>query len=571
VAVDQSAEAPGQLATLLSRHRGLIAFIGALGFVAGLVVGYLLPASYTATATVLVTPLEGNPYSPVGRGDDIVNLGTEAQLVGTDAVARLARGRLRAGDPRALRSQVSVENPPNTQVLDIAFSGSSGEKARAGAQAFAESYLEYRRQRTQSILDGKLAKLREQHKRVSQEMQSATAKLPASSGSQRTFLNQRILAYTNQLGIIDEQSNDIASTTVNPGQVITPAIRPGSTGRLTGTVLGALGGLVAALLLGAGIAVVRDRLERRVADADALERLGLRVLSVIPPFEEPAEALALVDAPKSEVGDAYRRLRAATVAALPETPVTVMVTSATPRRTAMLTSSNLALALSYAGSATIMIDAGTSGVDSAALFGLRSPKGLSDTLLDGVDPATLLVHGAAQLRLLPRGSHAEESSQRFSGPRMRDAAAVLRERADFVIINGPSLHDADAQALCTLADAVVLVVTLGVTTRDDVAQARTEVQRAGRTVIGAVVESLEMDQVHLADMRRNAATRREARTGQSRRGAPASFGAPGHHRAADPLLDLPGSANPPGPAEAEEIPEEPPTEWAAGRPSEPGA
>jgi succinoglycan biosynthesis transport protein ExoP len=570
VAVDQSAEAPGQLAALLARHRGLIALIGLLGLTAGLAVGFIMPASYTATATVLVTPLEGNPYSPVGRGDDIVNLGTEAQIVSTDAVARIARARMRTGDPRALRSKVSVENPPNTQVLDIAFSGSSGERARAGAQAFAESYLEYRRQRSQSILDGKLKKLQEQSKRVQQEMQAATAKLPASSGSQRTILSQRISAFTNQLGIIDEQSNDIASTTVNPGQVITPAVRPGSTGRITGTVLGGVAGLVAGLLLGAGIAVLRDRLERRVADADALERLGLRVLAEVPPFDDPAEALALVDAPKSEVGDAYRRLRAATVAALPQTPVTVLVTSATPRRTAMLTSSNLALALSYAGSATIMIDAGIAGVDSAALFGLRSPKGLSDTLLDGVDPATLLVHGAAQLRLLPRGGHAEESSQRFSGPRMRDAAAVLRERADFVIINGPSLHDADAQALCTLADAVVLVVNLGVTTRDDVAQARTEVQRAGKTVIGAVVESLEMDRIHLADMRRNAAPRRDARAGQSRRGAPASFGSPGH-RAADPLLDLPGGPNASMPAEAEEVSGELPTEWAARRPSEPGA
>ncbi|MCU1616352.1 MAG: lipopolysaccharide biosynthesis protein, partial [Frankiales bacterium] len=521
MAADQSGASPGQLAAVVSRHRTFIGLIGLLGLLAGLAAGFLMPASYKASASVLVAPLEGNPYSPIGRGDDIVNLGTEAQLVSTDAVAKMARDRLRAGDPAALRAQVAVDNPPNTQVLNISFSGSARQSARAGAQAFAESYLDYRRQRTQNILDGKLSKLKDQSRRVQQELQAATLRLPAATGSQRTFLSQRISAYTNQLGIIDEQSNDLASTTVNPGQVITPAALPGSAGKVTGTLLGGAGGLVGGLLIGLGVSMLRARLERRISAAEGVERLGLRVLSVIPPFDDPAHGLALVDAPKSEVSDAYRRLRAATVAALPQHPVTILVSSATPGRTAMLTSSNLALALSVAGSSTIMIDAGAAGVDSAVLFGLRSPKGLSDTLLDGVDPATLLVHGAAQLRLLPRGARAEEATQRFSGPRMRDAAAVLRERADVVIINGPSLHDADAQALCTLTDAVLLIATVGVTSRDEILQARVEAERAGTTVIGAVVETTEMDRLHLAEMRRKAAPRREPRAAGGRRAAPA--------------------------------------------------
>ncbi|MGH3390582.1 MAG: Wzz/FepE/Etk N-terminal domain-containing protein [Actinomadura sp.] len=498
MAADELAAAPGRLAAVLSRHRVFIILFGVLGLALGLVTGVLMPASYTSSATVLVTPLEGNPYSPVGRSDDIVNLGTEAQLVQTDAVAQLARAKLRKGDPTSLRMHVAVDNPANTQVLTISFSGPRPQEARAGAQAFAEAYLDYRKQRSQDILNGKLKRLQEQSKRIQQDLQEATGQLAAAVGSQRTFLNQRVSAYTNQLGIIEEQSNDLSSTPINPGQVITPAVLPGGSQRFAGALAGGAGGLAGGLVLGVGIAWLRDRLEQRVRAAEALERLGVRVLSVVPPLNDPNEGLALVVAPKSEVGDAYRRLRAAIVAALPQTPVTILVTSATPGYTSMLTSSNLALALSYAGSTTIMIDAGVTGVDAAALFGLRSPKGLSDTLLDGVDPGTLLVHGATQLRLLPRGSRPEESSQRFSGPRMRDAAEVLRERGDAVIINAPSLHDADAQALCTLADAVVLVVTMGVTTRDDVIQARIEAERSGKTVVGAVIETDEMDMIHPA-------------------------------------------------------------------------
>ncbi len=54
----------------------------------------MLPAPYKATATVLVSPLEGNPYSPDGRGDDLVNLQTEAQLVTTDRVSKIAGQKL---------------------------------------------------------------------------------------------------------------------------------------------------------------------------------------------------------------------------------------------------------------------------------------------------------------------------------------------------------------------------------------------------------------------------------------------------------------------------------------------
>jgi Mrp family chromosome partitioning ATPase len=50
------------------------------------------------------------------------------------------------------------------------------------------------------------------------------------------------------------------------------------------------------------------------------------------------------------------------------------------------------------------------------------------------------------------------------------------------------VHDANAQALCTLADAAVLVVTLGQTTRHDIDMAYTEAERAGAVVIGTVVE-----------------------------------------------------------------------------------
>jgi Mrp family chromosome partitioning ATPase/uncharacterized protein involved in exopolysaccharide biosynthesis len=477
MAADQDAQ--GRLAGVARRHLKLICSLAALATVIGVASGLLLPASAKATATVLISPLDGNPYSTNGRGDDLTNLQSEAALVQADAVEQVVRQKLRTAN----RSRVSVTVPPNTQVLLITYTGFSATAARDGAQAFANGYLTYRTQRAQNVLNDRSNKLREQEKKVQQELTTSTKRLATASATQKSFLRQRITAYNNQLGVIDEQNNDIAATPLNAGSVITPAQTP--TGSLTtrAAMFGGAG-LAVGLFAGLLIALALERSDRRLRDVRTVQRLGVPVLSTV----SSSGGLVLVTAPKSRAGEAYRRLRAAVVASVQERPVTLLVTSATPAASATLTSSNLAVALAHAGSPTIMVDASFSETSPSALFGLGQSKGLSDVLMRGTDPTQLLVHADSQLRLLPRGPGAGAAAERFSGPRMRETVRLLRDKAEYILINAPSVHDANAQALCTLADAVLIVVTLGQTTRYDIEQAYTEAERAGAIVIGTVVE-----------------------------------------------------------------------------------
>ncbi|MBB4773187.1 hypothetical protein ACN3XK_11605 [Actinomadura welshii] len=484
---DQTADPQGgQLLSLVRRYTVALVALGVLGAGAGIALEIAVPPPYQATATVLVSPLEGNPYSPEGRGDDLVNLQTEAQLVGTDGVAKIVQKKL----GREPEGDVEVSVPPNTQVLNLAYTASSSSNARAGAQAFADAYLEYRSQRAQGVVNNQLAKLEAQASKVERLLTQTNRELALSSGSKRATLQQRVTAYTNQLGVIDEQSNDIASTPIDPGQVITPADAPAGPGVMRKALYGA-GGLFLGLLAGFVIILLRERLNQRLRNAEAVEGLGVRALSTIPPGGPPGDSLALVSAPKSPVGEAYRRLRAAVVATAPQTPVALLVASATPGGSARLASANLAVSLAFAGAKTIMIDATTEDADMTGLFGARPGKGLSDTLLSGTDPATLLIHTDSQLRLLPRGPRALEAAHRFSGPRMRETVKVLRRRSEYLVVNAASLHDADAQALCTFMDAVILVVNQGVTTREELRQAYVEAERAGVTVLGALLEPPE--------------------------------------------------------------------------------
>ncbi len=477
MAADQDPQ--GRLTGVARRHLKLVFTLAIAGLLLGAAAGLLLPASAKATATVLISPLDGNPYSPNGRGDDLTNLQSEAQLVTADSVQQVVRQKLRSAD----RTRVSVTVPPNTQVLLITYTGASATAARDGAQAFANGYLDYRKQRAQGVLDERARKLRDQEKRIQQQLTATNARMSTTPASQKSFLRQRVAAYNNQLGVIDEQNNDIAATPVTPGSVITPAQPPAASLTTRSATFGGVGlavGLFASVLL----ALALERSDRRLRDVRAVQRLGVPVLSTVP----SGGGLVLVTAPKSKAGEAYRRLRAAVVASVQERPVTLLVTSATPAASATLTSSNLAVALAHAGSATIMVDASFSETSPSALFGLGQSKGLSDVLMRGTDPTQLLVNADSQLRLLPRGPGAGAAAERFSGPRMRETVHLLREKAEYILINAPSVHDANAQALCTLADAAVLVVTLGQTTRHDIDMAYTEAERAGAIVIGTVVE-----------------------------------------------------------------------------------
>jgi Mrp family chromosome partitioning ATPase/capsular polysaccharide biosynthesis protein len=479
MAADQDTQ--GRLTGVVRRHLRLVCSLAAIATAAGVAGGLLLPASAKATATVLISPLDGNPYSTDGRGDDLTNLQSEAALVQADAVEQVVKQKFRAAD----RSRVSVTVPPNTQVLLITYTGSTATAARDGAQAFANGYLAYRAQRAQDVLNARSAKLREQEKKIQQDLATATKRLAAAPAGQKSALRQRITAYNNQLGVLDEQNNDIAATPVNAGSVITPA-QPPSGSLTTRTAMFGGAGLAVGLFAGLLISLALERADRRLRDVRTVERLGVPVLSTV----SSSGGLVLVTAPKSHAGEAYRRLRAAVVASVQERPVTLLVANATPDASATLTSSNLAVGLAHAGSPTIMVDASVSDASPSALFGLGQSKGLSDVLMRGTDPTQLLVHADSQLRLLPRGGGAGAAAERFSGPRMRETVRLLRDKAEYILINAPSVHDANAQALCTLADAVLIVVTLGQTTRADIQQAYTEAERAGAVVIGTVVEDI---------------------------------------------------------------------------------
>src|SRR4051812_206024 len=136
----------GDYFELVRRHWLTVLICLALGIGAAIAYIKMAPHEYRTHASVLVTATTADAPAPTDRGSGI-NLDTEAQLVtSTETVAAAAERLHVTGDAaRNLPDQVGVSVPPNTEILDISFTGSTAAKAQEGALAFAQAYLDQRK------------------------------------------------------------------------------------------------------------------------------------------------------------------------------------------------------------------------------------------------------------------------------------------------------------------------------------------------------------------------------------------------------------------------------------------
>ncbi|MCK9870829.1 lipopolysaccharide biosynthesis protein, partial [Nocardiopsis dassonvillei] len=276
-------DAPGPSGPELREYTALLRrrwrFVGA-GVLGGLALAsaavVALPAAYTSVSAVQVQPSGMAEFTGErsGRLAGDVNLDTEAQVLLSERVSSavaeaLAEEGGAAPSVADLRERVDVSVPPNSSVLEISYSAGSPEAARTGAQAYADAYLELRRERIDGLIESHLEALRgEQEARY--EALAETAGESAAPGADARV--EALRAEITELGNGISPLSALAET-VEPGSVITPAGLPE---RASSPIpaLWLVGGTALGLLTGLLAAVVRDRLDPRLHDAEETGRIG---------------------------------------------------------------------------------------------------------------------------------------------------------------------------------------------------------------------------------------------------------------------------------------------------------
>ncbi|MDV7088120.1 polysaccharide biosynthesis tyrosine autokinase [Rhodococcus opacus] len=286
---------------------------------------------------------------------------------------------------------------------------------------------------------------------------------------------------------------DASGTLIEPTPRVTletPATAP--TKIPTDTIANIPLAAVVGLLLGLALAVLRDRMDKTIKDSSAIEGLaGTDVVGAIPSDSELDGIVAFTQAnSNSESAQEYRRLSANLQYRKSEShPRVTLFTTPRSNEGRDSTAANTALALAEAGHNVCLVEADLRSPTLARIFAVSNDVGLSDVLA-GKIPLTAVQKTTEfeRLTLVPAGPVASNPSHLLGSPATRTALDTLRAHFDYVVISAaPQLPVADATVLSALADGVLIVVSYGVTRRDDLARASAYLRTIGATILGVVV------------------------------------------------------------------------------------
>jgi uncharacterized protein involved in exopolysaccharide biosynthesis/Mrp family chromosome partitioning ATPase len=477
------------------RHWWVTLIATGAGLAAGTLLTAALPKVYESSTSVLVQAVDQDTNASSGRTKGTVNLDTEAQLVGSGAVAAKATALLRSTrTPIDLAKDVKVEVPANTTVLVVTFQAGSPQEAQAGSHAFAEAYLRNREETAQSGLDQQIKTLSTKVKQLTMTLTGINARLARAVKGSPDESNLQSLRNNsqNQLNNLTGRLNELTTTTVGAGSIISDARLPETPASPNGMVNLATGGMLG-LLAGAALAVVRERYDRRLRTAaDVRDRGRMNVLAALderttPHFDDVLQ-------PYGAGGRVFNRLRNEVLATLPQGDQIIVVTGASRGSASTLVAANLAAALARTGSDVVLIGAHLpdSVVDAAPLarmLGVSAVPGLSDLLAGRVGLARALQRTPRipSLRVITTGGAATAAGL-MQSQRLKDTLETLRRQGGYVVIEAPSTaSSADAQSLASLADAAILAVELRRSRRPALLDAAEQLRRVGTPLLGAVV------------------------------------------------------------------------------------
>lgn len=296
-------------------------------------------------------------------------------------------------------------------------------------------------------------------------------------------------------------------------------------------------GFVFGLILGVGLAVLRDRLDNRIYKPDQLKDGKYSLLSVIPnmgpliredhggqEFVEEngrrySTGLTTLLNPISTVSEAYRQLRTNIQFSKLDVPVQViMVTSAGIGEGKSTTATNLAITMAQAGRRTLLIDCDLRRPQVHRLLGRDCYPGLVQILFDdpdysvkdaGTEIDNLFVITAGEVRTSEAGGdglaaqepeQSEDGSMVVANPaellgsgRMRDLLLDLRREFDIIILDTPPVLAAtDAALLAANADAGIMVVRAAQSREGEVEHALESLERIGHPVAGTVFNGFDV-------------------------------------------------------------------------------
>ena len=275
-------------------------------------------------------------------------------------------------------------------------------------------------------------------------------------------LYQDLLKRLKEAGILEGlHSSDITSV-----DTALPPARPDSPNVPLFLMLGAGMGMI----LGCAVALFADTVDNKIQSTDEIEAMGIPLLGIVPQVNssEMAGKLIQLDSRASEFGEAIRRLRSALLISRSGHPPQVfLIASGNPGEGKSTLALNLAVALAQYNKKVLLIEADMRRPVLQRRLHLKVTRGLSEVLANQSAAVELeSLPDYPNLYVLPAGAPPPYPSELVGAAPLQMLFEEWRKAYDYVVIDSPPvLPVTDVQLLIAQADATVLVVRAGKTTR----------------------------------------------------------------------------------------------------------
>jgi polysaccharide biosynthesis transport protein len=176
-------------------------------------------------------------------------------------------------------------------------------------------------------------------------------------------------------------------------------------------------------------------------------------------------------------------------------PKVIMITSALPQEGKTTTSINCAVVLAQKGVRVLLVDADLRRPSINKILGMGPRSGLSNVLTGSATLEEAITRSPVlpNLSVLSAGTPPPNPAELLASSNMREVLEELRRQFDHIVVDTPpALSVTDAVVLSPRADAIVLVIRSGHTTKQALRRSRDILMQVNAKLSGVLLNAVDL-------------------------------------------------------------------------------